>query len=246
MKKIIKRSGLALAALAMALGLAVMPVSAEHGSGDTDGGSGSSGSAGTSGDDANQTATDDHIISDRLSSSQPVTDSESGDDNSGSGSGKLHTKADKLLTDLRQKGKEHSQVARQKACVQRQKSLDRRTTNYAAAAQRHLDTFNKIFTKVQTFHDSKKLSVTNYDTLVAAATAKQTAAQSAVDALKALDVKIDCTQPDPASTVATVKTAVSNARTALQDYRKSIKDLVVALKGASTAQDKDTTNGGDQ
>jgi hypothetical protein len=245
MKQFIKQSALMLAALAMVLGLAVAPVSAEDGAtGSGSAGSGSSGPGGTSGGDSDKTATTDRVIS----ANDSPTESEAGDSGSGAGSGKLHAKSDKLLTDLRQKGKEHSQVARQKACVQRQKSLDRRTTNYAAAAQRHLDTFNKIFTKVQAFHDSKKLTVTNYDTLVAAATAKQTAAQSAVDTLKALDVKIDCTQSDPASTVATVKTAVSNARTALQDYRKSIKDVVKALKGASTAQDtSDTTStGGDQ
>jgi hypothetical protein len=250
MKRIIKQSALMLAAIAMVLGLAVGPVSAEHGSDDS--GSGSS-SNGSSDDDSGSGTTTEtvHVTSTTLSSSQPVTDSESSDDNSGSGSGKLHGKAKKLLTDLRQKGKEHSQEARQKACTQRQNSIDHRTAAYASAAGRHLDTFNKIFAKVQAFHDNKHLNVTDYNTLVAAATAKQVTAQSAVDALKALDVTIDCTQSDPASAVATVKAAVQNARTALKDYRTAIKNVVVALKGASTAQDKTSTDtsattGGDQ
>jgi hypothetical protein len=150
--------------------------------------------------------------------------------------GKLRGEAEQLLNQDRQNGKEHSAADRLKACQQRQASINNREAQFSAQAAKHLDTFNSIFTKLQTFHDSKKLNVTNYDALVGDATAKQAAAQTAVSALKAVDVNIDCSQPDPASTVATIKTAVMNARTALQDYRTSLKNLVVALKGASTAQ----------
>lgn len=248
MRQLIKQTAMVVASLTMVLGLAVVPVSAEHGSDDTSGsgGSGTSGSASTSSDDSTE-ATTDHIINTTSSETETTTTStdESGDDSS-SGSGKLHGRANHLLTGLRQKGKEHSETARQKACEQRQANIDKRTANFATAAQRHLGVFNKIFTKVQAFHDKKQLNVTNYDSLVATVTAKQTAAQTAVDALKALDVNIDCTQTDPATTVATVKTAVSDARTALKAYRSSIKDLVVALKGASTAPKSTDSTGGDQ
>lgn len=129
---------------------------------------------------------------------------------------------------------------RQKACEARQKAYDNRVANYVKAAQDNLDVFSNIFTKVQAFYTDKKLNVADYVTLVAAAKDKQAAAQQAVDVLQGLDVNIDCTQPDPAQTVATVKQAVANARTALQDYRTSVRDVIVALKGASTAQTPDT------
>lgn len=150
----------------------------------------------------------------------------------------LHSKAQELLQQKRANSKPKSQEARQKACTIHEDEINKRVDNYAKAAQRHLDVFDKLFTKVQDFYKAKSLNVANYDSLVATATAKQTAAQGAVDTLKALDVDIDCTQPDPAMSVATVKTAVATTRTALQDYRKSIKDVVVALKGASTSTDK--------
>jgi hypothetical protein len=164
----------------------------------------------------------------------------------------LRLQAKQLLQTKRQTVKEHTTTEKQKACEAHQAEVNHRSAKYAAAAQRHLDVFNKIFTRVQDFQTTKKLNVPDYDTLVATATAKQTAAQAAVDALKAVDVKLDCTQTDPANSVATLKTAVANARTALQDYRKAIKDVVVALKGASTAASSDTststttTTGGDQ
>jgi hypothetical protein len=154
----------------------------------------------------------------------------------------MREKAQELVQTKRTNVKEHTADQKQKACEAHSAEINKRATNYAAAAQRHLDVFNAIFTKVQAFETTKQLNVANYDTLVATATAKQTDAQTAVNNLKALDVSIDCTQSDPATAVATLKTATANARTALQAYRQAIKDVVVALKGASTAQtDKSTT-----
>jgi len=227
MKNIAKQVLYIIASIATVGSLAVIPVSAERGS------------------------SADHVAAVGESTSQDttVTTTETENDSTNSDTPTVREQAQKMLQAKRQTVKEKTEAVRQKACVQRQKSIDTRTTNFAAAAQRHLGVFNDIFTKVQAFHDSKQLNVTNYDTLVATATTKQTAAQSAVDALKALNVQIDCAQPDPAASVATIKTAVSNARTALQDYRSAIKDVVVALKGASTAQkstDTSDATGGNQ
>jgi len=184
-------------------------------------------------------ATDDTATSNRSTAATPNT--ETSDDTTSEPNDNLRSQAEQLLKTERQSVKTRTTALRQKACEVRQKSIDTRTGNFATAAQRHLDVFNSIFTKVQTFHDNKKLNVANYTTLVAAATAKQTAAQAAVTTLKALNVQLDCTQPDPAAAVATIKQAVGNARTALQAYRTSLKDLIVALKGASTAQDGGTS-----
>ncbi|HSX06870.1 MAG TPA: hypothetical protein VLG92_04060 [Candidatus Saccharimonadia bacterium] len=174
------------------------------------------------------------------------------DDNSSDAvepSDSLRSQARQLLQAKRENIKEHTLAMRQKACQQRQKGIDTRTKAYGTAAERHLTMFNQIFTKVQAFHDSKKLNVANYDALVTAAKDKQATAQSAVDALKALDVQIDCTQSDPATAVATIKQAVANARTALQAYRTALKDVIAALKGAATATPSnatDKTTGGAQ
>jgi len=154
----------------------------------------------------------------------------------------LRKQGQELLQTKRETVKAHTETEKQNACKAHQAEINKRSANYATAAQRHLEVFNKIFTRVQDFQKTKQLNDPNYDTLVATATAKQAAAQTAVDALKALDVSIDCTQPDPATSVATLKTAVANARTALQDYRKAIKDVIVSLKGASTANKASDTN----
>jgi len=190
--------------------------------------------------------TDDTSTSNQSTAASPNT--EVSDDTTAEAKDGLRSQAQQLLQTERQNIRTHTTALRQKACEERQKSITARTKAYSTAAEHHLNVFNQIFTKVQTFHDSKQLSVANYDTLVATAKDKQTAAQSAVDALKALDVQIDCTQSDPATTVATIKQAVANARTTLQAYRTSLKDLITALQGASTAAKNNTpaTAGGAQ
>ncbi|HET6924487.1 MAG TPA: hypothetical protein VFH39_01485, partial [Candidatus Saccharimonadales bacterium] len=237
MQKTLYHLGLITSSLFAMAVLAVAPVAADQGSG------------GASSDDSLSTTSQTQIGSDNgsvktefhahpLSNSDEqvaLTTSETESGSSDNGHHSLRAEAEALLNQKRQNGKEHSAAQRKTACEAHAAEINTRSQNYAAAAQRHLDVFNSIFTKVQAFQTSKQLNVSNYDSLVATATAKQTAAQSAVDALKALDVSIDCSSTDPAATVATLKEAVINARTTLQDYRSAIKDVIVALKGASTA-----------
>ena len=218
--------------------LAMAPAAAEGG---TDSGSGDSSSqtttdSSTSGSGGDKTETEQQ---------QPEKETET-DSETSKTVGHLENEAKTLLETERKDGSKHSELARKTACKAHEVEINRRVNNYADAAQRHLDTFNSIFTKIQNFVTDKQLTVTNYDALVATAQSKQTAAQQAADALKALNVSIDCSQTDPAQSVATVKTAVANARVALQAYRSALKDLVTAIKGASTAHDQQSSTGGNQ
>lgn len=239
---------LIIATIASISTLAVAPVAADHGS---NSGSGDGTSTGTSGGSGAETSTSnnaaeapetEHEVSDPTPPIVIKAQLES-----------IREHARQTVETERKNGNLRSLEARQKSCQARQTEINKRVNNYAAAAQRHLGVFEDLLAKVQNFYTTRKLNVTNYDTLLATAQSKQADAQKAVDALKALDVSIDCTSSDPAQSVAAVKTAVTNARTALQAYRTAIKDLVVALKGASTADHTTsttsttgTTTGGNQ
>lgn len=184
-------------------------------------------------------------------SSDPKTGTGAGDDQSGDskqGSGEsLQNRAELLLSEKRQNGKEHSTTQRQQACEQHQAAIDKLLGNLGQKAQAHLDTFNTLFQKVQAYQTKNQLNVSNYDALVADATAKQAAAATAVNALKALSPSIDCTASDPASSLAIDKTAADDARIALQNYRSSLKALIDALLAAQKATDtQDSTQGGNQ
>lgn len=154
----------------------------------------------------------------------------------------LKERAAKLLAAERHDKKGKSVEQRQKSCEARKESLVKRGTNYGRNASKHLEVFNSIYAKVQAFQDKKKLDVGNYDALKADVDAKKATAEAAVKALNEFDVSIDCSAQDPAASVATLKTTVSNTRNALHEYRLAIKNLVVALENAAGTDDTtDTT-----
>lgn len=245
----------------LSLLLAVSPTSlavAQHGGDSTStSGSGSGqatetetsgGSGGSNGGSSSSTQSSGGSTSGRQQSGRSTlqTNSTNSSRNSGeseaeSGDDGLRARADKLLSDERAGHKQHTEAERQDACKQHQGEIDNRFSTLGTKAQRHLDAFNAVFTKVQAFQTKNQLNVSNYDSLVADATAKQSAAASAVSALTLLSgTKVDCTTADPASTVASVKTAADDARTALQAYRTSLKTLVSALL---TAKGSTSTGG---
>lgn len=237
-------------------GLAVQPVFAEKGLDDSGTTTVVSDGSGTSAnqDSSDPTGTDDSGSTNTETRtgggrgpgglglrSSSDSDNDGSEDSHGFDRDSLHAEAARLLAKDRQNRKASTVEDRQKACQAHQAEITTREANYAKAAQRHYDTFTSIYGKVLAFQDGKQLSVSNFDDLKAAVDAKQALAQTAVSALKSSDVKVDCTATDPAAFVATLKTAVANARTALQDYRAAIKNMVVALQGASTGNHDDTT-----
>jgi len=147
------------------------------------------------------------------------------------------------LNTKREQGKAHSVAVRQKVCANHKTEIDQKLTNLGTRAQKQLNIFNSIFTKVQAFKANHNVDAPNYDALVATANVKQAAATTAVNALKALSgTTIDCTSTDPASTLADAKTAADDAKTALQDYRSSIKDVVKALQSVNSSANKSGSN----
>jgi hypothetical protein len=164
------------------------------------------------------------------------------DDSDQSGRDSLRDKAEALIQEKRAEIKGKSVAARQKACQTRQANLDRKITNFNNRAQQHLSKLDGVFTKLKNFQQKKQLNISNYDAVVTSATTAQTNAKSSVDALNVLAVPIDCAANDPASNVATIKTAVTDARDKLQTYRMSLKDLLTTLLKANAAANRDKSN----
>ncbi len=147
--------------------------------------------------------------------------------------GSLEDKAKELLNSKRaESGKKSTVADRQKACTEHQGEVDTHFARYSSDAKKALSTYDAVFTKVQAYQSTNKLSVANYDALVADATAKQVAAQGAVSALASVSTTIDCTTTDPAASIGTVKSAVATAKSALKEYRTAIKTIIVALLAA--------------
>jgi hypothetical protein len=157
----------------------------------------------------------------------------------------LKTKAKSNLAERRAGKEARTAERRQHVCEQRKKSISNKITAFAKSADNILTRFDAVYVRVKDFKTDKKVDVTNYDELIAAADAKQTAAAEAVAALKELSADFDCTATDPAQTLAAVKAATVDARTALKEYRTSIKHIVVALAQVHKNSGNQQTTGGD-
>jgi chromosome segregation ATPase len=154
----------------------------------------------------------------------------------------FRTQAKGELAEKKTKVKTQTQEKRQKSCEARKDSLTKRMDNRVTQAKKHKAVFDKIYARVKTFHDTKQLNVTNYDTLVAAADTAQANAQASIDALQSLDVSVDCTSQNVADSVSAFQQAVKSTRDSLKTYRSAITDVIKAVKTAAGTTEPTSTN----
>jgi hypothetical protein len=143
--------------------------------------------------------------------------------------------AKQKVEQAKQNHQEQTEVQREKVCGTRKANLTKRMATAVTVAERHKTNIDRIYAKVKDFYTTKQLNVSNYTDLTAKVDAAQTNAQVAIDALKALDVNVDCTSQTVANSVSAFQQAVSNTRDSLKAYRSALVDLITALKGASTS-----------
>jgi hypothetical protein len=125
------------------------------------------------------------------------------------------------------------------ACKKREARINTIIDKTATQSEKHLAVFEKIEERVKTFYTDKQLTAQNYDTLTAAVDEKHTAAVAAIDELKANDFSCDTT--DASNPAGLMKELAQSKNDALKEYRTALKDLIVAIKGASTKASTDAT-----
>ncbi|MFO0781765.1 MAG: hypothetical protein U0524_02630 [Candidatus Saccharimonadales bacterium] len=82
---------------------------------------------------------------------------------------------------------------RQKTCAEQQAAVSQRAASKADKSQKKLNGLNIVYSGTQTYATSGDVTVENYDTLNAKATASQTAATNAVGAITAPQLNCDDT-----------------------------------------------------
>jgi chromosome segregation ATPase len=229
-----KRILMSAVALLLVCGVGLQGVAlARDGSDNSGSGSSSSGSGGDGSDDKVATT----------SATETETETETHDQKTSTLTQQFRKEGQaKLKTEAKQRSTEQ----RKKSCEARKTALTKRMDNAVTHAEKHKAVFDKIYTKVKDFHDTKKLNVSNYDELTVAVDTAQADATAKITALKSLDVTVDCTQVDSLTTnVSAFREAVKSTRDSLKDYRKSIVELIKALKSASTSADKSSDSSDD-
>jgi predicted nucleotidyltransferase len=129
--------------------------------------------------------------------------------------------------------KEKLDDAKKKVCEKRQANIKKHMTNTASRGERQLEVFTKIADRVQKFYVDKKLSVANYDELVAAMESAKADVKTAVEAAKSDSTTFQCGADNPKGLADTFKGRLKVEIEALKAYRTSVKNLIVAVKSAA-------------
>lgn len=119
---------------------------------------------------------------------------------------------------------------KQTICKNREKNITGLMTRLNTRGQKHLDLISAIATRAQAYKTDKNLTVEGYETLLADVAAKKTAAQAAVDAVKAAQPEFKCDGTDPKGAADVFKELMKAQNEALKAYKQSVIKLLVAVK----------------
>lgn len=106
-------------------------------------------------------------------------------------------------------------------------------------ATKQLAVFKKIADRVEAFISDKQLTIENYDALAADIKDKEAAATASIEANT--NVVFDCASTDSSEPGKVAKASVETVRSALQDYRTSIKNLIVKVKSNNALKTDSST-----
>ena len=133
-----------------------------------------------------------------------------------------------------------------RVCEKRQKTVTNIMSRIADRGQKHIALFGTIATRTETFYADKGETLSNYDALVADVNAKAAAAQTTVDTIKSDSTGFSCDGSDPHGFVNSFKDSLKSEISALQDYRTSVKNLIVGVKSVQGTTASTTNDGGKQ
>lgn len=135
-------------------------------------------------------------------------------------------------------------VAIQNSCESRKEGVVNRMKRLVELSEKMLENFDTHATKVQDFYISvvvpKGVTVKNYDKLVADIAAKKAVVQTTLANAQADVDDFSCTNGDPKTYLNTFRTDMQAVKTALKEYRTTIKNLIVAVRTAAEALETPT------
>jgi len=121
------------------------------------------------------------------------------------------------------------------SCEQWQTRLNEWVAQYKSTSQKDIAFGASYYAMVQTFVTDQSLTVENYDSLKANVESKQVAATQAIENLQSPN--LNCEQ-DPADTTERGfdRGNIRDAKRAMEEYRRALKDLTEAVRAAYGGQ----------
>ena len=126
-----------------------------------------------------------------------------------------------------------------KVCQTHEKNITKRLESLTNLVTNQEEKFASIAARVENHYLTKSVpagkTVSNYDALVADIAAKKTAVDNALATAKTNASNFSCTGDDPKGLLTTFRKDMQAVKSALHDYRKSIRNLIVAVRGEKTS-----------
>lgn len=136
------------------------------------------------------------------------------------------------------------QDAKLKACESREKAIKNIMARIVDRGEKQLELFTTIADRTKAFYVDNNLTLDNYDALVVEIDAKKTAAQSIIDTIKNTSTTFSCSGENPKGVADSFKESLKAEVKALQEYRITVKNLIVGVKSAQAVTGN--ANNGDQ
>lgn len=125
-----------------------------------------------------------------------------------------------------------------KVCQTHEKNIQKRLTSLTNLVDNMIIKFDAITTRVKNHYTIKLVpagkTISNYDALVADINTKKAAVTTALNKANSDVAGFSCTSvSDPKTDLTTYKKDMQTVKSALQDFRKSIRNLIVAVAKAN-------------
>ena len=134
----------------------------------------------------------------------------------------------------RDKMKDRLSEIKLKVCEKKEASVKKRSTKIVARAANIQERFDRIIEKVDTYYidvlATKGVEIDNYSDLLNNIEANRTASAAALGVAESTASNFTCEGVDPKGQVGQFKTDMQGVISALQGYKKSVVNLIVAVR----------------
>lgn len=120
-------------------------------------------------------------------------------------------------------------------CQVKERNIKNRLDSLTKLVTNQEEKFSSIATRVENHYTTKLVpdgkTIANYDELVADIATKKAAVDSALTTAKTDASNFSCTGDDPKGLLTTFRKDMQAVKSALHDYRKAVRNLIVGIRG---------------
>jgi hypothetical protein len=134
---------------------------------------------------------------------------------------------------------------KQRSCEAHERNITRRSDRLVRMATNMLEVFARIAQRVQTFYTAVLVpgghTLDNYDALLADIANQQTAVEGALVAAGTTADAFSCDAENPKESLHQFRQDMQAVKRALKDYRRSVRNLIVAVRSQAKQMEVDAT-----